>query len=182
MIARLRHRKSVEQLNRRGVAVAGPAFSCDGMENNAFVQEASRTCHPNWQADSVQVRARIRNRDLTMREYTRWVRVKRPPLVMRLALPKSVVLGDAFDLQPFAVGRDSSEQLDLMVRIGDTDPRSRSMWQNGAALTCRPTENPSSWNCAYPPKPGAYRVTVTAKSRKGDTASVTGTVVVRRPK
>jgi hypothetical protein len=158
------------------------AFSCEGSENNVFVKDASHTCHAPWHADSVQVRARIRNRDLTMREYKRWVHVKRPPLVMRLAAPKSVVLGDALDLLPTAVGRDSSEQFDLTIHIGDAFPMYLSNWPNGAPVKCSATTRPLSWECSYPDKPGTYRVTVTAKSWKGDTASVTGSVVVRRSK
>lgn len=158
------------------------SFSCDGMENNVFVKEASHSCHPHWRTDSVQVRARIRNRDLTMREYTRWVHLKRVPLVVRLAPPKTVMLGEALDLQPIAVGRDSSEQFNLTVHLGDAFPMYRSDWPNGATVQCTATTSPRSWECSYPARPGAYRVTVTAKSWKEDTASVTGKVVVRRPK
>lgn len=158
------------------------AISCEWVERIVFVKESSYTCHPNWQSDSVQVRAQIRNRDLTMREYTRWVQVKRAPLVMRLAAPKPVVLGEPLELRPLAVGRDTSERLDLTVHIGDAFPMELSNWLNGSALRCDATTSPSSWQCSYPVKPGTYRVTVTAKARKGDTASVTGKVVVRRPK
>jgi len=158
------------------------AFSCDGMENNHFVKDASHSCHAPWQADSVQVRARIRNRDLTMREYTRWVHVKRAPLVLRLDPPKSVVLGETLDLKPIAVGRDSSERFDLKVHIGDAFAMSSSDWPNGTTVKCTATTRPLSWECSYPDKAGTYPVTVTAKSWKGDSASVSGRVVVRRPR
>ncbi|MFL5561259.1 MAG: hypothetical protein ACJ79K_07290 [Gemmatimonadaceae bacterium] len=158
------------------------AFSCDGMETNVFARDASHTCHPSWQADSVHIRGWIRNRDLTVREYDRSVHVKRPPIVMRLAAPKSVALGDTLDLHPTAVGRDSSEQFRLTVQIGDAFPMDLSNWPNGTTVKCTATTRPLSWECSYPAKPGTYRVTVTAKSWKGDTASVMGSVVMRRAK
>jgi hypothetical protein len=101
---------------------------------------------------------------------------------MRLDAPKSVVLGEALELKPIAVGRDSIEQLELELQNGDAFPMYNSNWRNGAPVKCSATPNPSSWECSYPARPGTYPVTVTAKSWKHDSVSVAGKLVVRRPK
>ena len=86
------------------------------------MKEPSSTCHPPLARGLGAGQGRIRNRDLTMREYTRWVQVKRPPLVMRLAAPKSVVLATHSTCSPPRSGVTRANSFELTVHIGDALP------------------------------------------------------------
>ena len=153
------------------------AFSCDGLENNNFVRDSSRTCRAQWSADSVSVTARIRNRDLAVREYTRRVRVRQPRLATELARPDPIVLGDVLELDARDATRNPREIVEYTIRIGDAPPETRSFPANRALLHCRAATSQQAFDCAYPAKPGKYDVRLTAHARTGDTTLTTQALI-----
>jgi hypothetical protein len=156
-------------------------FSCDGLENNNFVKDSTRTCRAPWSADSLQVTARIRNRDLAVSEYTRKVRVRQPRLATTLATPKPVVLGDVLELDARDLGRNPNEQIEYTIRVGDAPAETRMFPAKRALFHCRATTSQQSFDCSYPAKPGKYEVRLTAQSRNGDSSTAVGEATVNAP-
>ncbi len=158
------------------------AFSCAAQQGNEFVKDSSVTCSAPWNVDSLEVEARIRNRDFAEREYTRWVRVTRPPLAVSLTTPRPVVLGDVLVLEPRGAGRDRREQLDYAVQIGDAAPTTRSLPGADTLLRCRAATSQQSFQCMYPAKPGRYAVHLKVRGWHGDSASAITQATVSQPK